>query len=245
MGLDGFDVLELLFDIEMMFGIKIPNREAEVISTTGRLYAYVVEKLDEAGRLRRDDASAVSLAAKVFYHLRRELVAQLGIDRNRVRLSLRFEDLLPPEARQQAWTRLGQTLGLRLPALRRPRRLTRALWAAALLRLVAGILVLGLLCGLDGPGLLLGSAVGSVLFGWWAWRVTRPFAVHFAPDFQTIGSSVHTLVRWNYHTLIPRYRTSWSRGEVWHDLHVLLAAQLGIAADEVPIDATFRELRAA
>lgn len=244
MGVDGFDPMEVVFDIELSFGVKLPSRDARVVSTTGQLYAYLVQKLEAESRLREDDKAAVSLAAKVFYRLRRELVEQLGIDRASVRLSRRLEEILPLPERRQAWTSLGQALGLSLPPLRRPPPLTRALWTAALLRLLGGILLLWVLFGLDGPGLLFGSMLGSALFAWWAFRVTRRFAVQFAPDCQTIGSSVHTFVRWNYRKLIPEYRRSWSRTEVWHDLHVILGAQLGVSPDEVPIDATFRDLMA-
>src|SRR5262249_19175081 len=55
-----------------------------------------------------------------FLRLRRELVAECGVERGRVRPSARLDDLIPKRGRAIHWERLGERLGRPLPELGQP-----------------------------------------------------------------------------------------------------------------------------
>jgi acyl carrier protein len=83
----GFDTVELVMAIEEEFGVKIPDADAERMSSVGDVASYVFEQLQ---RLGRTDIDADSVIERV----RAVTVAQLGVDPDVVFPWTRFvEDL--------------------------------------------------------------------------------------------------------------------------------------------------------
>jgi len=107
MGLDG---VEILMAVEERFGISIPDEEAEITFTPGKLINLVLTKVRQA------DFSQCE-SRRAFYALRRALMKLTGVSRKAVRPEAELAELLPPRNRTEQWRELRAALG----AVRWPR----------------------------------------------------------------------------------------------------------------------------
>lgn len=128
---DDMDGVELVIDIEKAFGLKIENREAEVLLCVGDLYDLLLQKIPA------NEADRKCAGAMTFYRLRRAL-EDFGAAKK-----------LPPSAdlaflmrRRPAsnFKRLERESGLRLPAL----ELSAAGGIGCLVSLAASAVIIGL-----------------------------------------------------------------------------------------------------
>ena len=104
----GLDAVELVLYVEEAFDIRIADEEAGRVGTLGELQALVVAKLREHGERR-------CTSSICFFRLRRALSDVFGVGRSSVRRATTLAGLVPTEDRRQAWGRLQESLGLRLP----------------------------------------------------------------------------------------------------------------------------------
>ena len=82
----GMDIVELVYETEECFGIRIPDREAEKLVTVGLLRDFIVAELERQGR---PEAAEV-----VYMKLRRIVVDRTGVQESEVVPDARFvEDL--------------------------------------------------------------------------------------------------------------------------------------------------------
>jgi hypothetical protein len=124
MGFDGFDSVELIMDMEDVFGISIPDADAELIQTADELHAYLVGRV--AAVPSHDHSRCASAAA--FYHTRRTLVADSGVDPRRIGPGTLMDQFLPtdPLMRRSEWRRLGKLLKVDLPSMEHTKRLAKS-----------------------------------------------------------------------------------------------------------------------
>lgn len=224
MGLDG---VELVMEVEETFGFSIPDEDAEVLDTVGKLYDYIL-----AHRLQGREQGCLSSVA--FYKVRRALMSVCGIARRDVQLSLDLSTVIP-RRRRRVWSDLQTTLELRLPELKRP-VWAKAFAVAAACGLTAATAVL--LAGRWG----IGGAIFSVFvimpigiaFEW----ITRPLAVELRPEFSTVGCLAKAILQKNYGVISDEYNRV-NADEVWNTLRTMIADQLGVRPEEVTKEANF------
>jgi hypothetical protein len=229
----GLDIVELLMEIEERFGTTIPDERAARIYTVGELYNYLV------GQKRRY-APIPCPSSRAFYHLRRTLVGELGLERDRVRPAARLSDLFPRESRQTTWPRLAAALGLTdLPELDRPPcRPTLRTFGRTLAGVSAAVWllypVLLLVPGADLPITLwllvwLGALVlVCELFGvYWIGRYFEPVSVPRVRDLVARLAAQHPDRYTDGDALAGVDAT------VWTDLVALLSAHTGVPADAI------------
>jgi hypothetical protein len=181
----------MVMQIEQTFGITISYREAETIRSVGDLYALV---LDKVGRSR----AQVCVTSAIFYRLRRALRELLGVPRQSVRTATRLEDLIPVQDRQRLWQQLRARLGISLPSLRRPNRLTKALDVAFVVSLILPLYCAFALHVLGYPAVLCWAIFGfgvvrGILTTWAGYRLTLPWADRFPPACVTVRDLVFAL----------------------------------------------------
>ena len=95
----GLDSVELVMAIEEEFGIDIPDRDAEKMTTVGEVYEWLKT------RIATTDPIAC-LTQRVFYQLRRALIANYGLERRLIEIVP--EGLpVPTKSRVPSTIRLG------------------------------------------------------------------------------------------------------------------------------------------
>ena len=109
----GLDIVELLMRIEDDFGIEIPDRDAERLTTPREVADYVCSRVDLVSPTH-------CITAREFYRLRTS-IHELGVVRSGIRPRSRFVDLSPESERAHSWAELGKRVAARQwPSLERP-----------------------------------------------------------------------------------------------------------------------------
>ena len=106
----GLDSVVLLMDIEKHFDISISDQEAENIYT-------VQDFADCVYKHMTIKASDKCFSQILFYRLRNMLVDILDIDKNRIKLDSRLDELIPSDNKEQIWGKIVSDLNLRAPEL--------------------------------------------------------------------------------------------------------------------------------
>ncbi|WP_431202001.1 acyl carrier protein [Bradyrhizobium betae] len=108
---DGDDV-DVIFDVERTFGIKLTDAEAEQTRTVGQLYDLI-----ELKRSNAESRTEACLSQMAFYRLRRALKT-MGIEGEITpQTPISVLEQIEPPSRAAKWRRLAQCSGLDLPGL--------------------------------------------------------------------------------------------------------------------------------
>jgi acyl carrier protein len=241
----GLDTVELVLEVEDEFDISIYDDDFQSFATVGDLTDYVVDRLAAAGRLDPLSGEITPCSSpRHFTRLRRSVMGLYHTPRAAVRVRTRLEDVVPCDDRSVQWKRLGESLGLQLPGLCRPKWLSHVLgWAS--FALIGAILCTWLVLaklGAAPPEPLAAAALTSLCAGIaaivMAYRLTRPLAVH-VPDFLTVGGLVLQLERAERRRLAPQ--TRWSRDQAAHAIRSIVSEQFGVPLEQVTREARFVE----
>jgi hypothetical protein len=106
----GLDSVDLLMRIENGFGIEIKGSEAEQITTVGKMYDAVWERLE-------NKRSESCLTQPIFYRLRKAFVEQLGVRHEEFTPAARMEEIVPFDHRRRRYQLLSKQCGFVLPKL--------------------------------------------------------------------------------------------------------------------------------
>ena len=109
----GLDLVELVMRLEDEFGIEIPDRDAECLTTPRKVADYLCSRIELV-------SAAHCITAREFYRLR-SAMQRLGVARGNIRPELQFADVSPLVERTRSWFELGVTMGARRwPSLSHP-----------------------------------------------------------------------------------------------------------------------------
>jgi acyl carrier protein len=100
----GLDIVEFIMEIETKFRIRIPDQEAQHLTTPRRCIDYVYGRMPQY----MDDSC---LSQKAFYRLRRVLIEKTRVPRSRIHPRTAVLSTLPNEGREQVWASIGFKLG--------------------------------------------------------------------------------------------------------------------------------------
>lgn len=109
----GLDSVELLIEVETVFDIKIPDKEAEKITTVGDFYEAVWDKIKD----KKTDRCA---SAMLFYKLRKFLTDKYQFSPKDFKLNSNLNNIIPKDIRIAKWKEIQQDFSYRLPDLVRP-----------------------------------------------------------------------------------------------------------------------------
>jgi acyl carrier protein len=109
------DGVELIIAIEEEFGIEIPNRDAEKMTTVGEAYQFIRIKL--SGR-----TPAECLSQRLFYKLRKSLIKVLGLRRHEIYPDTRLGEIMDLQDLEEGWPYVELCTELNLPDLKMPTR---------------------------------------------------------------------------------------------------------------------------
>jgi hypothetical protein len=235
------DMVAVTMDVEERFGVTIPEERAERITTVGDLYLYLL------GQTRRR-AQTSCPTSQAFYHLRRTLAEELGVERERVRPATRLRDLCPAASRSTTWPRLAAALGLSdLPDLPRRHVPSARVFRICLAAVTAawwGLYPILVLVTGDAFSVAYGLAIWFLL----ALLVCEWFGILWVVGFLDYLERVripqvrHLVIR-----LALQQADRSAGGEptprmVWADLVAILAAQAGVPAQEIHPEHRFSDL---
>jgi acyl carrier protein len=228
----GLDSAELVMEIEEAFDIRIPDEVAEKMVTVGDVYRYVLEHTPGDTNRR----PSVCLTAVTFYKLRRLFMADLGIDRRRLRTDTSIESLLPPLDRRETWSRLAKALELKLPELTLPPRVERLIQVVP--ALVAVLLLIAMLGAF--PPMVSFMAVGVlfVLLVFAVANIAQPWATRPSPAFATLGGLARVVMADNLGTIRAQHAGP-NPADTWEVLQAVIVQQLGVDPKDVTPEASF------
>ena len=213
---DGDDI-DLLEDVERVFGIEVSDAEASDMETVGQLHELICNRIDVR-------ADAACLSATVF----RKLVA--GMDGIRVRPQTRIDEAIEPKASGEVLRKLENATGLKLFIRRHP----ASIGVSTVLTFAFPALVVA-------SWSTLGNLAFVWLLGWLA--VPRTSAWSDAvfgkvpPRVETVGELVTQILPENYSTLAASGVTG-NRGDVWK-LLVLICSEYAPGGIKVTPETTF------
>lgn len=107
MGLDG---VELIMEVEKAFDIRIPDPEAEKITTVGDLYETV-------WKYAKHDADGRCTSRILFYLIRRKMVESFGLARSSITLDANPDKLFESTQKRLIYKEVSQEMQLEFPAL--------------------------------------------------------------------------------------------------------------------------------
>jgi hypothetical protein len=174
----GLDVVEFVMAVEDAFGIKIPDQEAERLTTPGKLKQFVLASVASQG------TSATCLSQRAFYRLRAVLPAYSDVPRRQIGPTSSWEDLLPWRQRRQAWVGIGVGAGLPLPRLVRPTWLVIAGFSISVVVAIGALL----LWQGDLRVAVAFAVAASLVVAFVMEAATRPWCRRFSPAHETVGA---------------------------------------------------------
>jgi len=107
----GLDSVELAMAIEEEFGIDIADRDLGKMITVGDVYNYLVKHLSKT-------TTRQCLTQKVFYQLRRAVMANYGLDRRSITPDTKLSDFLTDSEIAEGWPWMQGFIGLQTPDFR-------------------------------------------------------------------------------------------------------------------------------
>ena len=176
----GLDLVEIIMDVEVHFGISIPDKDAEKLKTPNHLIAYIEKQLKISDTTKGPCASQVA-----FYKIRNALVKEFGKKRDSILLGTLLEQLLPNDLKKQHLDKLLNDLGIyNGPNLNYRTEGKRLIIYPSIFFI---IFVLIFLAGNYGvPGFILGLCI-SCLPGYLISKTTRIKTTINSPDY-TVGN---------------------------------------------------------
>lgn len=126
----GLDLVELAIRFEDTFGITIPDRVAEELTTPRKVTDYIFSQVNTVNQ-------SPCLSQQSFYYLRKKFVTLLGISRREFRPEVQLETLIPLGPRKEIWLKVMDEIGSSsLPALARPIWVVSSLGFLSILSLI-------------------------------------------------------------------------------------------------------------
>lgn len=178
----GMDSVEILMSVEEAFGIEIEDHEAEKIRPPADLIELVRAKIAVV-------QSPICLSHRAFNLLRRSLTRRLGIKRTVIAPNILLADLIRTPDRTDVLKGIAEDTGIGpLPELVRPGWMICSIFGGSI---ACAIAFLQLLSSSFAPPWVVSGAT-SILVGYPAVKMTRPFKTEFPKQIRSVGN----LSRW-------------------------------------------------
>jgi len=225
----GLDFVELIISIEDAFDIAIEDEEASKVVTVNVCYKLILNKIGS-----RDEKKC--LTVHTFNRLRKVLIEELGIDRNKFHPKQNLEELIPKNSRRKLWSNLSEKANLKFPILIRPNWLTYSLLALLPIIILSGFIGsnAGLLPFYTGWV----SIPIAIFIFWMGFRLTKSLEYELNLQENTIGGLTKEVLALNFGTL-SREVKSRSDEQVWEAMKNIIVSELGVKPEEVVSSAEF------
>jgi acyl carrier protein len=227
----GLDSIELIVEIEQNFGINISDREAETITTVGKMYDAVWNHLE--GKYSRKCNSQI-----LFYKLRKSAEEKLYFPKDQFVFDAFLEDIFPKENRRKVYKEFGNHNNLSLPNL-----VLSDAWSM----LLNGFGVITIL------GALVYAIISVNFYDNSKWLFILPFCgllltslLSKAMDDMRIVISQNTVRAFVENTLVLNYgnlikENGYNRKEVEMVINQIIVHKIGVDEDEISPEKSFTD----
>src|SRR5215510_651757 len=190
--------------VEEQFGISISDEEAQRVLTVGDMKRLVQAKQDVTD-------SAGCLTHRAFHVIRKNAIAEFGLQRRGLRPDTRLETVIPSVDRRRKWEQFTTTMGVALPALVRPYSDTVGLTA-----LILSILVVTAWYGAlrNSWSAVLIGLVTAVATGWASMQLKSPLRTRFKAGYGSVCDLCQFLVARHPQVLGKPRTTKWTEEEI-------------------------------
>jgi hypothetical protein len=216
----GLDIIEFVMAVEEAFDITIPDDEAELATTPGKLADLVMKKVGTTQR-------STCLSSRAFYLLRRCTTNELNIPRKMVRPDTPLDEIIPQQNRKNSWEKLKKVVGASAwPDLRRSEGTVTLLVLLVICLSATAAFFANWIW--QSPILIPVTAmVVAILAAWMAVIATRPLKTAFPPGYMNLGDLARFMVARNP-TLLESAAPAWTRERVWCVLRALILEHLDV-----------------
>ncbi len=104
----GLDSVELVMAIEEEYGIEIPDKDAERMTTVGEMYEFLKTWLSST-------PAVDCLTQKIFYKLRRALMENYQVSRRSITPDTKLSEIISPQDLEDGWPFLQMFIDLKTP----------------------------------------------------------------------------------------------------------------------------------
>jgi acyl carrier protein len=242
----GLELVEIVMDVEEIFGISLPDTRLSEMRTVGELCDCIIDIL---GR----EKEGAALSDSVFLRLCEAIQSVKGTEQGQISADTRLSELFPFWGRKRAWKRLEKSLGLPLPPTQPPGVVRTIVLVVSIV--LGWVLGLSILFDLIPPRTVQSSGTVSVLvavfglvLGFLAiclcWLVgcwlTLPLARFWPKNLRTVGD-LSQLILEKYYGKVVKKEQRFNPEEVWNILRRIVAAVLGVDQSQVTREARFVE----
>lgn len=227
----GLDMVEIVLAVEDEFGVHLPDDWGN-IRTVGDLDRTICCQLETQ---RRIDTSACP-SFEPFFATRDAILSLTTADPRAIRPSSMLATLFVANQRRAIWLELQSLAHLNLPPLRLPPSVSITLkCTVAAFFLTAAVLSASMV----GPSGVLLSAFCAVILLVITFAVSRPFAIVFPKDCQSVGD----IVGHASPSVYPRRRTKAfpDSAEIYPKLVNIVSDRLDVPVEDIAIDSRFIE----
>lgn len=226
MGLDG---VELVMEVEDRFAVELPDDEVSRIRTVADLAAIVIARLPRGQN--------VCPTARMFYVIRRLLVADAGVRRNDVRPDSPLDKLIPSN-RPRIWRQLRRQES-KLPKLEVSERVDATLRGLAVLFIIAAVGAFAVVWYYYDVLLALLAPIGLlVLYAWCRNYVEFRFGSRWPQGVVNVGDLARVIAPFDATHGSPGQRLL-VQMRVVEEVRRLTAEQLGLPLDKVKPESDF------
>ena len=213
----GLDIVEFVMDVEERFGIEIPDKDAQNLTTPRLLVDYILNKVKPG-----EDRGCLS--QREFYRLRRALIGRRWTTRKKLKPETSLEQIVPKSNRRTAWEQLGEEIEHPdLPNLTRPKYIKVALVVigtmAFLLPWLKGVEQIAH----DNPRPVWVSVLSAILVVWVGMVTTRPLKL--AVPYDSVEDFVRYLLA---HPRPEKSEEGWTRQQVRETIHAMIVEHFAV-----------------
>ena len=227
----GLDSVELIMEFEKAFGIEIPDRDAEQLTTVGSVHEYIYKRIAPL-------KSNHCITQIIFYKLRRYCSEYFGISKNRFSIKTNLNEVFPLQNRREEYKKFSNDMELAVPDLALNNKLDYLLQ-------VAGMILIG--------GSLLGAFLLTVFFSYSGWlfllpvagmiitfgisQLLNPFRKYIRPYLA--GDFTSKLVSLNYSNLSHKFQ--FNKAELISVINQIIVDKIGVDMEEVLPEKSFTD----
>ena len=228
----GLDIVELVYEVEEHFGVKMANEDAEQIRTVDDMYRWLCQVIP------LESSPNPCASSRAFWCVHGALQQSLRLPRHQLRPNTLLDPLLPEEPKRAIWwKRLAVAGDIKLPKLRPPAWTRKPMWSTWLPCSMAAIASLLMVFAFDDPNALMAMLVlAPILMSIW-WVLTFSLERRLPPRCETIGGLTRAVLALNHRRFVAV--SAWTRATAWWDLQRIISEQLSIPLEEVTPEKDF------
>jgi acyl carrier protein len=227
----GLDSVELIMEFEKVFGIQIPDQDAEKLTTVGSVHDYICNRI-------QSEKSNRCVTQLVFYKLRKYCTCSFNIPINEFATQTDLNIIFPFENRREVYKSFSNSLKLNIPGLTLNNRLDSLLDKIGIILVGGGLIIAFILKIFFNYSSwifitpVIGIAITLILSSF-----LTPYRVHINPPLT--GDFTKKLVTLNYSSLSEKNK--FNKQEIISVINQVIVDKIGVDMEEITPEKSFTD----